>query len=320
MELPPRLRHAVDRALSGRRPADLAVTAAALSERYREERRAGRFHVASDEDALAYLAVRLPATYAAVRASFAAIKQARPDFAPKTALDIGAGPGTVLWAAADCWPDLADALLVEASPVFRTCGEELARDASLPHITWRIADVATDAIDCVPRDLVTLAYALNELAPRARQPVLQRLWQVTTDTLVIVEPGTPAGWRRIIAARAQLIEAGAHLLAPCPHAHACPLEPPDWCHFAERVARSRLHRLAKEAEVPWEDEKFSYVAVSRRPPSVSAARVLARARKGSGRVTLKLCRPDGSAGEQIFSRRDGALFKRAWRSDWGSAL
>jgi len=320
MELPPPLRQAVERALNGRRPADLAVAAAALSQRYREERRDGRFHVASDEDALAYLAVRLPATYAAVRASFAAIKQARPDFAPKTALDIGAGPGTALWAAADCWPGLADALLVEASPVFRARGEELARGASLPLFTWRNADVTTEAIDCAPRDLVTVAYALNELAAQVRQPALQRLWQMTADTLVIVEPGTPAGWQRIVAARAQLIEAGAHLLAPCPHAHACPLAPPDWCDFAERVARSRLHRLAKEAELPWEDEKFSYVALSRRPASASAARVIAHPRKGSGRVTLKLCREDGSAGEQLFSRRDGASFKRAWRSDWGSAL
>src|ERR1700745_2746354 len=141
MELPPPLRHAVQRTLSGRRPAALAATAAALSRRYGEEGREGRFHVASEADVLAYLAVRLPATYAAVRASFAAIKQARPDFAPKTALDIGAGPGTALWAAADCWPDLADALLIEESPMFRACGEELARGASLPHVAWRKADV-----------------------------------------------------------------------------------------------------------------------------------------------------------------------------------
>jgi ribosomal protein RSM22 (predicted rRNA methylase) len=110
------------------------------------------------------------------------------------------------------------------------------------------------------------------------------------------------------------------VLAPCPHAAACPLQPPDWCHFAERVARSRLHRQAKQATVPWEDEKFSYIAVSRMPASPAAARIIARPRKASGRVTLKLCRPDGSAGEQLFSRRDGASFKRAARSDWGSSL
>lgn len=320
MELPPLLRQAVDRALSGIPLADLAATAAALSRRYREERRDGALHVGSDQDALAYLAVRLPATYAAVRASLAAIAEARPDFAPRTALDIGAGPGTALWAAADCWPDLADALLVEASPVFRACGEALAVEAGLPRSIWRDADIARDGIDGEPRDLVTMAYVLNELAPEARPQVLERLWQATADTLVIVEPGTPAGWQRILAARRRLIEGGAHVIAPCPHAQDCPLVAPDWCHFAERVARSRLHRQAKGGVVPWEDEKFSYVALSRRPPPAVGARVIARPRKGSGRVTLKLCRPDGSAGDQLFSRRDGALFKRATRCDWSSLL
>jgi ribosomal protein RSM22 (predicted rRNA methylase) len=320
MELPPLLRQAIDRALDGIALADLAAAAAALSQRYREERREGALYVASRRDALAYIAVRLPATYAAVRASFDAIADARPDFAPQTMLDIGAGPATALWAAADCWPALADALLVEASPTLRACGEELAAEADLPHKSWRTADVASDAIDCAPRDLVTLAYVLNELAPQARPLVLERLWRLTADTLLIVEPGTPAGWQRVLAARRQLVENGAHVIGPCPHARECPLQPPDWCHFARRVARSRLHRQAKGAEVPWEDEKFSYVALSRRPTLATGARVIARPRKASGRVTLKLCRPDGSAGDQLFSRRDGELFKHAWRSDWGSSL
>jgi ribosomal protein RSM22 (predicted rRNA methylase) len=320
MELPPPLRQAIDRALDGIALTDLAAAAAALSERYREERHDSRLHVASRRDALAYVAVRMPATYAAVRASFDAIAEAKPDFTPKTMLDIGAGPATALWAAADCWPALADALLVEASPVLRACGEELAAEAELPQMTWRIANVASDAIDGAPRDLVTLAYVLNELAPNVRQSALERLWRLTADTLVIVEPGTPAGWQRILAARRQLIDSGAHVIAPCPHAHECPLQPPDWCHFARRVARSRLHRQAKGAEVPWEDEKFSYVALSRRPAPAAGARVIARPRKASGRVTLKLCRPDGSARDQLFSRRDGDRFKRAWRSDWGSSL
>jgi ribosomal protein RSM22 (predicted rRNA methylase) len=320
MELPPALRAAVERALHGQKLADLAAAAATLSQRYREERRDGRLHVASETDALAYLAVRLPATYAAVRAGFAAIAQVRPDFVPKTALDIGAGPGTALWAAADCWPELTDAVLVEASPVFQACGAELVREANLPRLTWRIADAANAPLDEAPRDLVTLAYVLNELAADVRSQLVQRLWQATADTLLIVEPGTPAGWQRIAAARAQLIAAGAHPIAPCPHAHPCPLVPPDWCHFAARVARSRTHRLTKEAELAWEDEKFSYLAVSRSPAPLAEARIIARPRKGSGRVTLKLCRPDGSASEQLFSRRDGELYKRATRSDWGSTL
>jgi ribosomal protein RSM22 (predicted rRNA methylase) len=190
----------------------------------------------------------------------------------------------------------------------------------VPAVTWRAADVATDAIETAPRDLVTAAYVLNELAPEVRPQSLDRLWRLTAGTLVLVEPGTPSGWRRILAARSQLIAAGAHVIAPCPYAHECPVKPPDWCHFARRVARSRMHRQAKGAEVPWEDEKFSYVALSRTAAPVAAARVIARPRKGSGRVTLKLCRPDGSMGERLFSRRNGEAFRRAWRADWGSAL
>src|SRR4051794_19855034 len=210
MELPPLLRQAIDRALEGVALADLAAAAAALSRRYREERHDGRVLVTSRRDALAYVAVRLPATYAAVRASFDAIAEARTDFAPRTMLDIGAGPATALWAAADCWPALADALLVEASPLLRACGEELAAEADLPHMTWHMANVASDAIDGTPRDLLPLAYVRNELTPNASQLTLERLWRLTADTLVIVEPGTPAGWQRILAARRQLIKRGAH--------------------------------------------------------------------------------------------------------------
>ncbi|HET9717054.1 MAG TPA: small ribosomal subunit Rsm22 family protein [Pseudolabrys sp.] len=320
MEMPPPLRRAVDEALSGTAMKDIAAAAGALSERYRAGQRGREYYVASDRDALAYLATRLPATYAAVRASLAAIAEARPDFAPASMLDVGAGPGTALWAAADCWPTLNDAMLVEASPVIRTCGEMLARHSQLPRITWCAFDITARRPDCAPRDLVTMAYVLNELTADSRPSVLQHLWQLTADTLLIVEPGTPEGWERILAARRQLIADGAHIIAPCPHAHECPVQAPDWCHFAQRVARSRLHRLAKGAEVPWEDEKFSYVAVSRKASVAAGERVIAPPRKGSGHVRLKLCRTDGSLRDELVSRRQGGLFKRASRCHWGDSF
>lgn len=316
MELPAALREAVDRALEGVALSDLARASAALSQRYRAEIRDGRLHVADDLAAQAYLATRLPATYAAIRASLEAVAARCPDFAPRTMLDVGAGPGSALWAAGTCWPGIARADMVEASPAMRRWGEQFAVAAPVPQVSWRAADVATEA-DYGRHDLVTLAYVLDELAPEIRDRVVLRLWEASADMLVIVEPGTPAGWRRILAARSLLIAAGAHLVAPCPHAAACPLIEPDWCHFARRVARSRLHRLSKDADVPWEDEKFIYLAAARRPPEPAASRVLAPPRTGSGRVTLKLCRPDGTATERFFSRREGAAYKAARRAGWG---
>jgi ribosomal protein RSM22 (predicted rRNA methylase) len=316
MELPPVLRDALERALHNVRPSDLARASQVLTERYRAERRDGTLHLSSPDAVLAYLAARLPATYAAVSASLAQVAALRPAFRPETLLDVGAGPGTVLWAATTQWPELASAQLVEVSAEARSWGEQLT--ASLPqNVSWHAADVRQGLPELGQHDLVCLAYVLDELEPGARTHLLTQLWNLTADTLVLVEPGTPAGWQRIISARAQLLAAGAHPVAPCPHAAACPLVAPDWCHFSQRVARSRLHRQTKAAEVAWEDEKYSYLALSRKPVEHTAARVLATPRSRRGLVTLKLCEPVGQALERTVSKREGVVFKRARDMRWG---
>jgi ribosomal protein RSM22 (predicted rRNA methylase) len=320
MELPPPLRNAIDDALTGVPRGALAQAADALSQRYRAERLDGRLHLHDDMAARAYLATRLPATYAAIRASLDATAEMRPDFAPRTALDIGAGPGTALWAALGCWPSLADAILIERSTAIRAWGEKLTAGAPLERIVWQSGDVTAGPTESAPRELVLLGYVLSELAPAARDPLIERLWALTTDMLVIVEPGTPTGWLRMLAARQRLMAAGAHLIAPCPHAGACPIVPPDWCHFARRVARSRLHRETKNAQVPWEDEPYIYLAASRKPGRAPTARVIAPPRTASGRVTLKLCASDGTAAERLVTRREGAAFKVARRLHWGDSL
>ncbi|MBW8909290.1 MAG: methyltransferase type 11 [Mesorhizobium sp.] len=320
MELPAPLRQGVDGLLEKVPLPVLKQAAKTLSERYRAELRDGRLHMGEDMAVKAYLATRLPATYAAVRASLDALVATRPDFQPKTLLDIGAGPGTMLWATTDAWPELEQAVLVEASAAVRKVGQSLAAGAIAVRTDWIAGDATIDLDGLQPADLVTIAYVLDEVAPASLPKLVDRLWRLTADTLLIVEPGTPAGWRRVLTARQQLIEAGAHLLAPCPHQVPCPLTPPDWCHFARRVARSRLHRLVKDADVPWEDEKFIYLAASRQPAPARPARVIAPPKAGSGKVVLKLCQPDGSAGEQLFSKRDGEGFKAARRVDWGDAL
>lgn len=319
MELPASLRQGVDDALTGIALSDLGRAAALLSQRYRSETRDGRFHLSDDLAARAYLATRLPATFAAISAAMNAIAEVRPNFAPTSLLDVGAGPGSALWAASQCWPGLARALLIEGSAAIRAVGEPLA--APLPvDVEWRSGNAAGSLGDLPRRDLVTLAYVLDELEPAARDPLVERLWEATADMLLIVEPGTPAGWERILVARDRLIALGAHLVAPCPHAGPCPLARPDWCHFSRRVARSRLHRQAKGAEVPWEDEKFIYVAASRHPEIGPAGRVVAPPRLASGQVRLKLCLDDGTVSERLITKRAGAAFKAARRAEWGDAL
>lgn len=320
MELPAALRRAVDAALEGVPLVELQREADRLSQRYRAETRDGRLHIAQDRAALGYIAARLPATYAAVRESLERVAEIAPDFMPASLLDIGCGPGTALWAAMDCWPGLGEATMLDASGPVRALGERLAR--GIPkQIEWREHDVARNRLDPAARaDLVTLSYVLDELDPARRPDLVREAWNAAQQLLLVVEPGTPAGWRRILEARAVLLGEGATLAAPCPHHEGCPLTAPDWCHFARRVARSSLHRQTKRGEAPFEDEKYIYLAASRFAIETPSSRVLAPPRAGTGKVALKLCCEDGRASEALITRREGERFRIARRAGWGDIV
>jgi len=319
MQLPPSLREAIDRELHGIALADLARASEILSRRYRGEIRDGRFHVDDELAARAYLTTRLPATYAAIARSLQAVAEARPDFAPQSLLDVGAGPGTATWAAAEQWSGLQAASLIEGSATMRSAGARLAGALTL-RVDWKAEKIDTALSGLAAHDLVLVAYVLDELEPAARDQLVPKLWRLTGGTLVIVEPGTTEGWKRILGARDQLIAAGAHIVAPCPHAHACPLSSPDWCHFSARLPRSRLHREAKGGTVPWEDEKFIYLAASRQAGIQSEARVIAQPRANKAGVGLKLCQKDGCAAERFIGKRDGTSFKTARKLEWGDTI
>src|SRR5262245_21857142 len=96
-DLPAELKAALDGKLRGFSRSDAAGRAALISKTYRGGGNSGT--IRSEADALAYALARMPATYAAVTASINALIEIRPGLAPKTLLDVGAGPGTATWAA-----------------------------------------------------------------------------------------------------------------------------------------------------------------------------------------------------------------------------
>lgn len=302
-----------------RRLATLAAGAAVgreraekLSGHYRGRGRS-REVVNDSADVLAYALSRMPATYAAVEAVLAELALRAPDFAPATLLDAGAGPGTAALAAAAAYPDAA-ATLFDHNRAFLDLARELAPQAET--VLGELPGLALER----RFDLVTCAYALTELPDAGLVDVALRLWAHTEGVLVLVEPGRPRDYERLLAVRAALLAAGAEVLAPCPHALQCPLVAPDWCHFAVRLARSREHVRLKAAALGYEDEKFSYLVVARPGLGVPAAtRVIARPEENKFSVTLPLCTPAGLERRQVVSR-DRAAFKAARKLRWGDPL
>ena len=289
--LPAELKAALDAKLEGLSRTDVAARAAKISKTYREGGTSGT--IASETDALAYALARMPATYAAVAASLNALLEIRPDFAPQSLFDVGAGPGTASWAAADAFPTLANFALLDANPALRSLALQFAKNGSrLGAADYQLGPARTLLAKTAEADLVIASYLVGELRESERADLVDAAWAKTRDTLIIVEPGTPAGYSRIIAGRAQLIGSGAHVAAPCPHDRACPLQAPDWCHFAQRLPRSRAHMQMKGADVPFEDEKFSYV-----DPDARGADTSSLPRAGAAG-----CRQGGDRGKALHAR------------------
>jgi ribosomal protein RSM22 (predicted rRNA methylase) len=313
--LPLELRAALEAKLQGVSREAIARRAALISRTYRDG--GNSTAIASESDALAYALARMPATYAAVIASLNALVELRPDFAPKSLLDVGAGPGTASWAAAETFSSLQSCALLDNNAALRSLALDLAPNtARLGSIGYRHADASAALAEEEPAELVVASYVIGEVGELERRALAERLWATTSDTLVVIEPGTRAGYARIIALREQLIARGAHVAAPCPHDGKCPLHAPDWCHFAQRLPRLRAHMQVKGAELPFEDEKFSYVALTRMPSLRRFARVLAPPSVSKVEVTAKLCTVGGLEIAKV-PHRDKTAYAKARRWRWG---
>jgi ribosomal protein RSM22 (predicted rRNA methylase) len=317
-DLPIGLKAALEARLEGLSRSEAASRAALISSTYREGGGSGA--IRSESDALAYALARMPATYAAVTASLNALREITPRFAPASLLDVGAGPGTATWAAAEAFPSLQRYTLLDSNGALRALALDLIGNSErLRDIDYLHGEARAGLAKAEPSDLVVASYVIAEIGEAERAALADALWAKTRDTLVIVEPGTPAGYARIIDARTQLIAAGAHVAAPCPHDRKCPLTAPDWCHFTQRLPRSRAHKQTKAAERPFEDEKFIYLALTRAPAAHHPARVLRQPAFSKVEVTAKLCTAEGLAIGKV-PRRAKAAYARARRWRWGDAV
>ncbi len=291
-----------------------------LTSRYRGRHQKTDF-MSTGAERCAYIAARMPATFAVICRVMHEIRLQVPEMNFSSVLDLGAGPGSVMWAVSEIVPEVSQFTLVEKDVELMKLGQRLAAHSEHPAIRngdWQLGNL--EQSQAFPlHDLVTLSYSIGELPSAAIELLIERSWEAAKQFLVVIEPGTPAGFERIRSIRANLLGWGGYLVAPCPHPLACPMEGKDWCHFSERVERSSLHRRLKGGSFGHEDEKFSYVVFSKTPVSLPKARILRHPLKRTGHVVLNLCTSDGIKQETI-SKRDPESYKKARKLDWGSAI
>jgi ribosomal protein RSM22 (predicted rRNA methylase) len=299
VQLPASVRDLIDARAEAVGFAALKAAAAELTAAYREGKPS---RVADDERVAAYLVTRMPATYAAAYMVLEEVRQRIGDVA--TILDAGAGTGAASLAARAFWP-AARINLIERDRALADAAREILPDAEI-----LLRDVKQIA-PFPPADLIIAAYSIGEFGEAAAL----RMWQAAGKALVAIEPGTPKGFALI----RRLRDLGGHIAAPCPGNVPCPIVDPDWCHFAARVERSSLHRRVKEGALGYEDEKFSYVALSKQPVETAQRRIIRRPEQKPGLIVLEACTAEGLRTERV-TKRDKDAFRAARQARWGETI
>lgn len=268
-------------------------------------------------DVAAYAAYRMPATFGAVCSALDAFAEAAPGWAPGSHVDVGGGTGAATWAVNAVWEGVRPVTVLDWAEPALALGREIA--AANPELKgWSGSARIGAALRIESTDLVTISYVLGELTATDRTSVVEAA-AGAAQAVVVIEPGTPDGYLRVIEARDRLVQAGFHIAAPCPHSAACPIVPgEDWCHFSARVSRSSLHRKVKGGSLPYEDEKFSYVAATRFPVTPAPSRVVRRPQIRKGQVLLDLCETEPALRRTTVTKRHGVLYRAARDVDWGT--
>lgn len=194
-------------------------------------------------------------------------------------------------------------------------------------------------------DLVVASYSLGEIQdPVLRAEEVKRLWSVVDrgGLLVLIEPGTPVGFKTILDARSALLAAASskraagksprepcHVIAPCPHALKCPMPPTSWCHFKQRTRKTSLQMQTKlNKAVNYNDEKFSYLILGKARADEEMDiegtirhRLTRQPMKKGGHVVLDTCSSEGKLGQITVAKSHGKeIYRSARKAFWGDEL
>lgn len=174
--------------------------------------------------------------------------------------------------------------------------------------------VAPDLEGIAP-DVLLVSHVLGELDDRGHD--LLRDVIARSRRVVLVEPGNQSTSRRLGALREQLLPE-FQVVAPCPHAQACPAlhRREDWCHFfaappPEVFTTGEWTVTARELGIDLRALPYSFLALDRTPAAAPAPthRLLGRPHLGKHETCVQLCTAEGLRDERVAKRHDPVTFR-----------
>ncbi|OZJ05779.1 hypothetical protein BZG36_01299 [Bifiguratus adelaidae] len=289
-------------------------------ERKKDRREANAPHALmyGHREAVAYIAGVMPSTYGALYNVFMEVSKRVPTFQPKTVLDFGTGPGTALWALRDAFGgsverftgvDISDDVLRNAELLLTNT------DSKMPQVVFR-RHVQNDE-NAAKSDLVVIAFSLGDLPTEsARKDTLDTLWRQTNDTMILIERGTPVGFRHIAKARQYLLDQAKerkepiHIVAPMKTKHSKSNE--EDSKYSYVVLRRGTPPQGQEArDAPAEEDELIRKAYH-------WPRIVAPPLKRSKHVIMDVCTPKGTFERTTAPKSQGKeIYRDARKAMWG---
>lgn len=317
--IPKQIYESLERLCQGIKRDRLQKAGDALSHRYRTRQNQNETFIQTDEEALAYLCTRLPATFASSYEIFEKLSN-EVGINPRSLCDIGAGPCTAFLAAREIFSALEQCSFIEKDTRLLKLGKQIITDLGCTQKTNFQSGDFTKQKDYPKAELVIFSYSLGEVGSSFFESILEKALAACERYLVVIEPGTPYGFERILKAREFFLEKNLNILAPCPHSRACPMPASKWCHFSTRLPRTALHKFIKGGELGYEDEKYSYIAVSKEKREGFKGRIVGRPEKKSGFMTFEVCDEKGELTFQKILKRDREDFSEIRKLEWGDVI
>ncbi|KAF8807962.1 Rsm22-domain-containing protein [Phlegmacium glaucopus] len=261
----------------------------------------------SSRDGTAFASIALPAHYSAIMSVLHQVKgRLAPDWEMKRIIDWGSGTGSGLWASLHSFQKaptnqiddehvisainstITSYLGVDKREGLVSIGKKLV--ASTPigdlNVQWKKTFKQEDVIQREEgHDTIALsAFMLTSLSSHvAQKNLVKEMWDSGALTIILIDHNTKDGFEAIAHARQYMLEMGkkeledpeavnwpirgCHVLAPCPHDHACPLLHAGGisliCGFSQRIQRPSFVRLTKRSGIGHEDIQYSYVVIQR---------------------------------------------------------
>lgn len=287
-----------------------------LSKRYRSTNQSG---FKSKTEMIAYIQARFPATYAVLDHILTGEIQNKRKIS--SVLDLGAGPGTGTLAALNHF-SIKQACLVEQTPELAQ-GSTAVLASCFPECDVRVNSESVHNATFPEADLVILSYLLTEMSESQALAVYEASLKSTKIYNLVVLPGTTVAFKLLLQLRARAIALGYHVVAPCPHMEKCPMsdKADQWCHFRQRVQRSRAHQDIKKGSIGYEDEPYCYLLVAPNADvHIDYGRIINSPRQRPGHIYLDVCGRSGLVETKCITKKDKTMYKILKDLNWGDKI